>query len=390
MNKLSQRITAGLQHQRQQGRWRQQVARTSGHGRLLSHSNGTTLINFASNDYLGLANDAIVRQAFVKAADQYGVGSGGSALITGYHQLHQHLCEQLADITGMQRVMLFGSGFAANQGVITALMKSGDLLIQDKLNHASLIDAGLHCRADSVRYRHNDLTSAEQQLQRQAEAKLLVTESVFSMDGDQAPLNELAQRSQRHEAMFMVDDAHGLGVIGDQGLGATSIEPNIDVYMATFGKALGVGGAMIAGDKDIIEYLTQFCRHYVYTTAMPPAMAAAASAALNRLTNEPELVATLKHRIGLFKKLAQQANLPLLPSNTAIQPVLLPGNDTVVSTAEYMRQRGFAVGAIRAPTVKAGQERLRLTISASHTERDIENCVATLNEEMGRMQEHIE
>ncbi|MBW8190258.1 8-amino-7-oxononanoate synthase [Neiella marina] len=383
---LLSRIEQQLATQRGAGRWRSVTPRQQGQGRYLVAGNQRWL-NFASNDYLGLANHPKVRQAVADAAQQYGVGSGGSALITGYHTLHQALVDRLIELTGKPRVLLFGSGFSANQGVLTSLLQQGDLIVQDKLNHASLIDAGLHSAATSARFRHNDVNSAKRQLSRQASGKLLVTESVFSMDGDKAPLNQLALASQQHDALFMVDDAHGIGVIGEEGLGATSVEPSIDIYMATFGKALGVGGAMIACDQHIADYLTQFCRHYIYTTSLPPALAAGVSAAIDCMAAEPEHRERLLARIEQFRQLAKAAQLPLLASQTAIQPVLVAGAERVTSVAAQLQQAGIACGAIRAPTVKAGDERLRITISASHTEQDIETCVAAVARALETTQE---
>lgn len=352
--------------------------REQGQGRWLIEGDKRWL-NFASNDYLGLAQHPAVIKAAAEAAEEYGVGSGGSALITGHHKVHAALEEKLKDLTGKPRVLLFSSGFAANQAALTTLLGQGDLIVQDKLNHASLIDGGQASKANSARFLHNDLTSAARQLTRDANGKMLVTESVFSMDGDEAPLTELSALCQKHNALFMVDDAHGLGVIGKQGKGAcyVSKEP-IDVYMATFGKALGVGGAMLACSDDIADFLTQFGRHFIYTTAIPIPQAAAVSAALDCLDNHPELHEKLHTNIGYFRELAGQEGIELMPSKSAIQPIPVAGNDKVMTVARQLNEEGIACGAIRAPTVRAGHERLRLTLSASHTNQDIEQCICAL------------
>ena len=374
-----QRLNQALTQQRQSYLWRQIKTAEQGHGRWLQRDQQRWL-NFASNDYLGLAQHPRVVQAACESARRYGIGSGGPALITGHHRLHAELEEKLQALSGKPRVLLFNSGFSANQGVLSTLMTSDDLIVQDKLNHASLLDGARASRATSVRFLHNDVASAKRQLARAAQGKLLVTESVFSMDGDQAPLAELASVCQQSDALFMVDDAHGLGVIGAHGLGANSvIEPNaIDLYMATFGKALGVGGAMIACNDVLADYLTQFCRHYIYTTAMPLPQAAAVIAALDCLQQEPEHGLKLQANIALFRQLAEQSGIPLMPSLSAIQPIAVAGGSHVMNVAQAMAEHGIVCGAIRAPTVKAGQERLRLTISASHEPLDIQQCIHAL------------
>lgn len=376
---LLNRIQTQLNEQQNSGRWRTVKTRQQGQGRWLVEGKQRWL-NFASNDYLGLAQHPKVKQAAADAALNYGVGSGGSALITGHHQLHAQLEERLKELTGKPRVLLFNSGFSANQGVLATLMQADDLIIQDKLNHASLIDGGLASKAKSLRFLHNDLASAKRLLSKASVGKLLVTEAVFSMDGDQAPLAELSALCQQHDALFMVDDAHGLGVIGKQGLGANHLpEPvNIDLYMATFGKALGVGGAMIACDEALADYLTQFSRHFIYTTAMPLPQTAAVLAALDLLLQESEHWQALHANIRHFKTLAARHNIPLMPSETAIQPIPVVGNESLMAVASQLTELGIACGAIRAPTVKSGEERLRLTLSASHTQEDIEQCVCAL------------
>ncbi|MCM2680630.1 aminotransferase class I/II-fold pyridoxal phosphate-dependent enzyme [Echinimonas agarilytica] len=379
MSAFHRRIRWANDTKRQSNNWRDIHANDRGQGRWLVRGQQRWL-NFASNDYLGLAAHPSVISAFSGAVEKYGAGSGGSTLITGHHTLHANLQSQLAEMTHCEDVLLFGSGFSANQGVLTSLMQQDDLIVQDKLNHASLIDGGLSSAAHNVRFQHNQIDSARRQLARAANTKLLVTESVFSMDGDQAPLAELAHLCAEQKALFMVDDAHGLGVIGEQGAGASSIiaPHKIDVYMATFGKAVGVGGAMVGCDRDVADYLRQFCRHYIYTTAMPPAQAAAISAALTCMATEPEHWQNLHHNIQLFKSLAVDSGIDLLPSDSAIQPVLIGASEKVIRISEQLRQSGIACGAIRSPTVKQGQERLRFTLSACHEETDIRQCVSAI------------
>ena len=375
IDKLHQKLA----QQKSSGRWRTVITRQQGQGRYLIQGDQRWL-NFASNDYLGFAQHPKVKQAAIAATQSYGVGSGGSALITGHHQVHAELEARIKELTNQPRVLLFSSGYAANQAALTTVVGEGDLIVQDKLNHASLIDGGQASKASSVRFIHNDLDSANRQIKRKAQAKLLVTESVFSMDGDQSPVHELSEICRSQNALLMVDDAHGLGVIGNQGQGACHLagHPNIDIYMATFGKAMGVGGAMLACSEEIADYLTQFGRHFIYTTAMPIPQAAATCAALDCLDKEPQHWLRLQENIHLFRKLAEQADIPLMPSVSAIQPIPVSGNNRVMACAQALHQQGIVGGAIRAPTVKAGEERLRLTLSASHTPQDIEQCVCTL------------
>jgi len=343
---------------------------------------GERWLNFASNDYLGLATHPKVIQAMQAALQQYGVGSGASALVTGHHKLHQQLIEQLCAFTGKPDVLLFNSGFAANSGVLEALLEKGDLLVQDKLIHASLIDAGRHSAASFKRYQHNDIASLDRQLSSAAANRLVVTESVFSMDGDRAPVTAISQVANQHQAWLMLDDAHGVGVIGRNGQGALYADgaEGIDIYMATCGKALGVAGAFVACERPVAELIRQTSRHYIYTTAMPPAQAAAISAALAVLITETEHTERLQSRIHFFRHLAQQQGLKLMASETAIQPLIVGSNQQLLAVAQTLQQRGTKVGAIRPPTVPEGSARLRITLSASHEEQDIRFCVEQIAE----------
>lgn len=352
-----------------------------GTGRYLHRANRRWL-NFASNDYLGLATHPRVVRTLQDAVQQYGVGSGASALVTGHHKLHQQLIDKLCEFTGKQDVVLFNSGFTANAGILEALLEKGDLLVQDKLNHASLIDAGRHSHAIFRRFRHNDVGSLAQQLQADARNRLVVTESVFSMDGDCAPIERISQIARAHQAGVMVDDAHGLGVIGPAGKGALHAyhANSIDIYMATCGKALGVAGAFVACDKPVAELIRQTSRHYIYTTAMPPSQAAAISAALDVLITETEHTERLQSRIQLFRKLARENALELVASETAIQPLILGSNQQLLRVSDKLEQMGIHVGAIRPPTVPEGSARLRITLSAKHEEQDIAFCVEHIAE----------
>ncbi len=362
-----------------QVRWQQQLAeREQQHllrrVRVCDSAQGSR--TFISNDYLGFANHPALKKALVDAAGQYGVGSGASHLLGGHSRAHQQLEEALAAFTGRERALLFSTGYMANLGVLTALLQKGDCVLQDKLNHASLIDGGLSSGAEFRRYLHADVSSLQKHLLRCADRKTLVaTDGVFSMDGDIAPLPELAALCAEHDALLMVDDAHGFGVLGKTGAGSCEhfslAQQDVPILMCTLGKALGSFGAFVAGSNELIEMLVQFSRPYIYTTAMPPAQAAVTSAALRLLQTESWRREKLQHNIDFFRAQAKQRALPVLDSITAIQPLLVGTSARVMQVDEILRARGFLVGAVRPPTVAEGAARLRITLSAEHSENDI-------------------
>lgn len=361
-----------------QEQWQQQLAeRAENH--LLRHVRVQTVApekSFISNDYLGLAQHPVLKKALCTAAEQYGAGSGASHLLGGHSYPHQQLEEQLAAFTGRDRALLFSTGYMANLGVLTALLQKGDCVLQDKLNHASLLDGGLFSGADFRRYLHADTDSLQKHLLRCADKKTLVaTDGVFSMDGDIAPLPALAALCQQHAALLLVDDAHGFGVLGKNGAGSCeqfSLTQNeVPILMGTFGKALGSFGAFVAGSQELIEMLIQFARPFVYTTALPPAQAAVTSAALNLLQSESWRREKLQGNIAFFRQQAAARSLPLLDSPTAIQPVLIGSSARVIQMDAALRERGFLVGAVRPPTVADNAARLRITLSAAHEEKHI-------------------
>ena len=346
-------------------------------------SGGQRLLGFCGNDYLGLAQHPLVIAAFKRTADDEGVGSTAAHLICGHRAEHAALEQALADWTGRERVALFSTGYMANLGVMQALLRAGDVCVQDKLNHACLLDGAALAGAGLKRYPHNDIDGAARQLATRVEAgALLATDGVFSMDGDFAPLRELAQLCEREDATLMVDDAHGLGVLGDDGAGTLSMlelgQREVPILMATLGKALGCHGAFVAGSAGLIEGLLQSARTYVYTTAMPPAVAAAALAAVRVAREESWRREKLAALICRFRAGAQQLGLPLLPSDTAIQPLLLGEAHTAMAAAGALEQVGFLVGAIRPPTVPAGKARLRITLSAAHEEEHVDQLLEAL------------
>lgn len=384
---MRNRIQQALAERQAQGLLRLASRFSSGTGRYLE-ADGCRYLNFASNDYLGLARHPAVIAAWQQGAAEYGVGSGGSALITGHSRAHQHLVDALCEFTGYPAALLFSSGFSANHGLLATLLKPGDRLFQDRLNHASLLDGGLASGARMTRFGHNDLADLERRLSKATaadSATLVVSEGVFSMDGDGAPVADLSRLCRDHDAWLLIDDAHGFGVMGERGEGALAqISPaELPLYMATFGKALGVGGAFVAADRDTIAYLTNFCRHYIYTTAMPPAQAEAVRAALTVVVAEPERRAWLHMLIHRFREGASQLGLPLLASSSAIQPLLVGGVRETLALATALRKRGLWCGAIRPPTVPVGEARLRITLTALHQPEDIDLLLATLAEQWG-------
>jgi len=342
---------------------------------------------FASNDYLGLAGHPVVEAAAIAALQRYGTGAGASHLISGHHRIHAELEEALAEFTGRSRALLFGSGYAANMGTINALLERGDLLLQDSLNHASLIDGGQLCKATAKRYRHADVESAARQLnshQSAAGATLVATDGVFSMDGDCAPLTELATLCGQRRATLMVDDAHGFGLLGPTGGGLVE-ELGLDcqqvpVLVGTLGKSFGSYGAFVAGSETLIDALMQFSRSYIYTTAQPPAIAAASLAALTLVRDESWRRDHLNQLIEYFRDCAEQLGLPLMASQTAIQPLLVGAEAELMAIDAQLRSRGLWVGAIRPPTVAVGSARLRITLTAAHSRSDLDRLLEALAE----------
>ena len=342
---------------------------------------GKEFLLFCSNDYLGLANHPALTKAMQAAAEAVGVGSGASHLVCGHSRYHHQLEERLAEITGRDRSLLFSTGYMANLGVIAALVGRGDAVFEDRLNHASLLDGGLLSGARFQRFAHNDVDDLTRRLQKaESGRKLVVVDHVFSMDGDQAPLPALAQAARDNKAWLMADDAHGFGVLGQRGAGCaeTLSQDELPILMATLGKAIGGFGAFVAGSEALIETLIQFARPYIYTTAMPPAVAAANLAALDLLESEAWRRDTLQRNIQRFRRGAAQLSLPLLPSNTAIQPLQIGPDEQALAMSRALEARGILVSAIRPPTVPEGTSRLRITLSAAHSDEQIDQLLEAL------------
>jgi len=346
---------------------------------------GKQVLTFCSNDYLGLANHPAIIKAFKQAADKFGVGSGSAHLINGHSIEHQKLEEALAEYTGRDRALLFSTGYMANLGVVNALLDQGDSLFADRLNHASLMDAGLLSKARMRRYAHNDIGALQKLYANIAvNHSMILTDGVFSMDGDVAPLKSLAKIAKQHQAWLMVDDAHGFGVMGETGAGLLQQEnmdqEDVPIFMATLGKAIGTAGAFVAGSDALIEFLIQTARTYIYTTAMPPAIAAASRASLKLVQKENWRREKLQQLIVQFKQGARQLGLKLLASETAIQPVMVGDVKAALKISEQLKQKGILVVAIRPPTVPEGTARLRITLSAAHTEKDVDLLLSALQE----------
>jgi len=346
---------------------------------------GKRVVNYASNDYLGLANHPKVVEAAMRALKRYGLGAGASHMVSGHMRAHHELEEKLADYVSLPKALLFGSGYAANIGILTALAGRGDTIFADKLNHACLNDGALLSRATFKRYPHGDLVMLGAMLAgaKDGGRKLIVTDAVFSMDGDIAPLPELLKLAEAHDALLVIDDAHGFGVLGYRGKGTLehfNLKSERIVYMATLGKAAGGYGAFVAGHEDIIEWILQSARSYIFTTATPPAIAAAMQASLLVMQEDRERLKHLRTLIDFFgdSLKLQFAKLPF--SQTAIQPVMIGDNATALAFAEALRDRHMFVPAIRPPTVPPGTARLRVSLSAAHTADDLFDLITALTD----------
>jgi len=344
---------------------------------------GKRLLGFASNDYLGLARHPALVEALVSAAQAGGVGAQAAHLLGGHRDEHARLEDALARWTGRERALLFSTGYMANVGVMSALLGAGDACVQDKLNHASLIDGARLAGCELRRYVHGDVDSAARQLDTRPEAAALVaTDGVFSMDGDIAPLADLAALCRAQNALLMVDDAHGLGVLGADGAGSVTeaelSQHDVPVLMGTLGKALGTFGAFVAGSATLIDGLVQNARSFVYTTAMPPALAAATCAAIDLARDDHERRATLAARIAQFRAGARARGIALIESRTPIQPVPVGDSGAALAASARLEDAGFYVPAVRPPTVPRGRARLRLTLSALHTQSDVERLLDAL------------
>jgi 8-amino-7-oxononanoate synthase len=347
---------------------------------------GREVLAFCSNDYLGLASHPDIVKALAQGAKKWGTGSGASHLISGHQKPHEDLQKKLAEFVGMDSALLFSTGYMANLGIVTALLSRGDAVFADRLNHASLIDAVQLSRADHMRYPHADADTLRAQLAASnAKHKMILTDGVFSMDGDVAPLRELFDLAEKHDAWLVIDDAHGFGVLGPDGRGSVAhfdlpASPRI-IYMGTLGKAAGVSGAFVAGHATVIQWLLQTARSHIFTTAAPGALAVALAKSVELIRYADDRRAHLAAltsllRTGLSTLPWEVINTSAIP--TPIQPILVGSNEEALRLSQGLFDRGFWVPAIRPPTVAAGKARLRITLSAAHTADDVGALVATL------------
>jgi len=345
---------------------------------------GQRVLNFCSNDYLGLANHPEVIKSFKEAADCYGVGSGSAHLVCGHGREHHALEAELVDFTGRERALLFSTGYMANLGAIAGLMTKGDVIYEDKLNHASLLDGGLLSGAKFKRYLHNDLQNLQLKMQGQesGQSAMIVTDGVFSMDGDVACLSDLSALAEQQGALLLVDDAHGFGVLGRSGGGIVEqcqlTQEQVPLLVGTFGKAFGTCGAFVAGSEALIETLIQKSRTYIYTTALPAAIAAATRTSLRLLQADGWRRDRLNQLIAHFRRGAEQLGLELMPSESAIQPIILGESQKAMQDSAALLKQGIWVSAIRPPTVAQGSARLRITFSAAHDIEHVDQLLGAL------------
>lgn len=349
---------------------------------------GRSLVAFASNDYLGLANDPALKQGAITAVEHWGVGAGASPLVSGRLEIFDVLEQRLAEFAQREAALFFPSGFQANLGVLTALTDRHDVIFADRVNHASLIDGALLARAEHCRYQHTDLADLKRKLETtplsQGGARLIVTDSVFSMDGDEAPLRDLLALAEQYDAWLVVDDAHGLGVLGPKGRGSIAdaglpAHPNL-VMIGTLGKAAGVSGAFVAGQRNVIEWLIQRARSYIYTTGPSPMIAGALLASIDRILEGDDLRAQLQDHIARLRAGIARLNLPFafLPSRTGIQALVIGDNAQTLQIANRLLDLGYWVPAIRPPTVAVGSARLRISLSAAHSSAHIDGLIKAL------------
>lgn len=346
---------------------------------------GKKFSSFCSNDYLGLANHPDVINRFKKAADEYGVGSGSAHLVSGHSAEHHALEEELADFMGAERALLFSTGYMANLGVVTALCDRHSEIYEDKFNHASLLDAALLSRAKRIRFPHLDKNNLVQRLMNSnSENKFIISDGVFSMDGDLAELDKLVELSVASNATLMIDDAHGIGVLGQKGKGVIEYfglkNEQVPVLVGTLGKAFGTAGAFVAGSEALIETLIQESRSYIFTTAMPAAVAAATRTSLKILKEGSGRREKLKSLVSQFRKGASELGFELIDSITPIQPIIIGSSEKTLALSEKLLDKNILISAIRPPTVPEGTARLRVTFSATHTEKQINKLLDVLNE----------
>lgn len=387
-NRLNQRFQTALAEKQQASLLRVRKANQNLGTTILV--DGQSYINFSGNDYLALNQHSDIQNAFAQGA-KLGSGSTGSALINGYTQRNQEVEQQLADWLGFDAVLIMSTGFSANASLLKTICSKNDFILQDKLNHASLIDGGLSSEAPMQRFKHNDMGHLAARLaqlkDKSTEVTHIVSEGIFSMDGDGAPIQTLCNVANQHQANLIVDDAHGIGVFGERGQGSwhenfIQTQQKPDILTGTFGKAFGLSGAFVAGDQSLIDYLVNYCRSYIYSTVMPPALINAIGVASHVIAHEGWRRHKLQDNISYFKSIAEQLDIELMPSDSAIQPVVIGEASSALELAKQMRDSGFWLTAIRPPTVPANSSRIRITLTTDHTQQDIRAVLEQLSQLM--------
>ncbi|HHX8505457.1 TPA: 8-amino-7-oxononanoate synthase [Vibrio diabolicus] len=381
MPAFKSRIESALAERKTQGLNRSMNVVFAGNQSVLEHE-GRRYINFSSNDYLGLANDQALVRAWQQGLSVYGSGSGASPMVTGFSAAHSNLEAALTEWLGYERAVLFGSGFSANQALLFTLLEKSDVLIQDRLNHASLMEAGALSPAKMKRFKHNDIEHLKSLLNSE-DNHLVVTEGVFSMDGDCAPLAEIADVTGNHDAWLAVDDAHGIGVLGESGGGScelAAVKP--EILIVTFGKAFGMSGAAILCDHATGDFLTQFARHHVYSTAMPPAQAYALTHAVSMVQEQSWRREKLTELSEVYRDSLSDVE-GFVETQTSIKPFVIGESDLALRVAGACRQNGIWVTAIRPPTVPKGTSRLRITLTANHTNEQVKTLSMALKQALG-------
>ncbi|MCS0412516.1 8-amino-7-oxononanoate synthase [Vibrio diabolicus] len=381
MPAFKSRIESALADRKAQGLNRSMNVVFAGNQSVLEHE-GRRYINFSSNDYLGLANDQALVRAWQQGLSVYGSGSGASPMVTGFSAAHSNLEAALTEWLGYERAILFGSGFSANQALLFTLLEKSDVLIQDRLNHASLMEAGALSPAKMKRFKHNDIEHLKSLLNSE-DNHLVVTEGVFSMDGDCAPLADIADVTGNHDAWLAVDDAHGIGVLGQSGGGSCELaKVKPEILIVTFGKAFGMSGAAILCDHATGDFLTQFARHHVYSTAMPPAQAYALTHAVSMVQEQSWRREKLTELSEVYRDSLNDVE-GFVETQTSIKPFVIGESDLALRVAGACRQNGIWVTAIRPPTVPKGTSRLRITLTANHTNEQVKTLSMALKQALG-------
>ncbi|PQJ45763.1 8-amino-7-oxononanoate synthase [Vibrio campbellii] len=383
MPAFKSRIESALADRKAQGLNRSMNVVFSGNQSILEYE-GRRYINFSSNDYLGLANDQALVRAWQQGLSVYGSGSGASPMVTGFSAAHSNLEAALTEWLGYERAILFGSGFSANQALLFTLLEKSDVLIQDRLNHASLMEAGMLSPAKMKRFKHNDIAHLKSLLSSE-DNHLVVTEGVFSMDGDCAPLADIAEVTRSHDAWFAVDDAHGIGVLGESGGGSCELaKVKPELLIVTFGKAFGMSGAAILCDHATGDFLTQFARHHVYSTAIPPAQAYALTHAVAMIQEQSWRREKLTELNEVYRDGLQDLD-GFVETQTSIKPFMIGESELALQVASACRQNGIWVTAIRPPTVPKGTSRLRITLTANHTNEQVKTLSMALKQALGAL-----